>query len=391
MDPVRNPYQPGAGRRPPELAGRDDVLEAFDVLLQRHELGFSERGRVLYGLRGVGKTVLLGELQAMAEQRRWVTAKVEASAGRSILATLAQALHRSLRSATGTFERAKLLTMLQVFRAFSLRLDPDGSYTFGFEVKAASGRADTGDPAVDLPELFAAIGATMRDLGVGALLLIDEMQDVPASELRAINTAVHEMGQGSDPLPLVVVGAGLPSLPEVLAKATSYAERLYEYVSIGALDEASVADALLVPAETLGAAWQPEALRRVYEFSHGYPYLVQTGGKYTWDYAATSPITAEDAEAGLVQARREVDVGLYRARWQRATPLQRQIMAAMADLGADEPVSMTAVASALGRERNELSVPREQLIKKGLVYAPDRGLVAFTIPGMADYARRQPT
>lgn len=390
MDPVRNPYQPGAGRRPPELAGRDEVLEAFGVLLQRHELGFGDRGRVLYGLRGVGKTVLLGEFQAMAEQRRWLTAKVEASAGRSILATLAQALHRSLRSATGTFERAKLLTMLQVFRAFSLRLDPDGSYTFGFEVQAASGRADTGDPTIDLPELFAAIGATMRDLGVGALLLIDEMQDVPEAELRAINTAVHEMGQGPDPLPLVVVGAGLPSLPEVLAKATSYAERLYEYVAIGALDEASAAEALLVPAEALGATWHPDALRRVYEFSHGYPYLVQTGGKYTWDYAATSPITAEDADAGLVQARREVDAGLYRARWQRATPLQRQIMAAMADLGANEPVSMAAVASALGRERNELSVPREQLIKKGLVYAPDRGLVAFTIPGMADYARRQP-
>ena len=228
--------------------------------------------------------------------------------------------------------------MLQVFRAFSLRLDPDGSYTFGFDVHAASGQADTGDPAVDLPELFTAIGTTMRDLGVGALLLIDEMQDVPAAELRAINTAVHEMGQGSDPLPLVVVGAGLPSLPEVLSRATSYAERLYEYVSIGPLDEASAADALIVPAEVLGATWQPDALRRVFEFSHGYPYLVQTGGKYTWDYAATSPITAEDADAGLVQARREVDAGLYRASWQRATPLQRQIMAAMADLAADEPV-----------------------------------------------------
>jgi hypothetical protein len=390
MDPVRNPYQPGAGRRPPELAGRDAELDAFGILLQRYELGVGERGRVLYGLRGVGKTVLLNEFQAMAEERRWVTAKVEAAAGRSILPTLAQALHRSLRSATGRFERGKLLGLLQVFRAFSLRLDPDGSYTFGFDVQVASGQADTGDPAVDLPELFAAIGATMRDLGVGALLLIDEMQDVPEAELRAINTAVHEMGQGADPLPLVVVGAGLPSLAEVLAKATSYAERLYEYVPVGALDEASAHEALVVPAETLGVAWEPEALSRVDDFSHGYPYLIQTGGKYAWDYAATSPITAEDADAGLVQARREVDAGLYRARWQRATPLQRQIMRAMADLSADEPTSMAQVAEMLGRERNELSVPRDQLIKKGLVYAPDRGLIAFTIPGMADYARRQP-
>ena len=300
------------------------------MLLQRYELGVGERGRVLYGLRGVGKTVLLNEFQAMAEARHWVTAKVEASAGRSILPTLAQALHRSLRSATGRFERGKLLGLLQVFRAFSLRMDPDGSYPFGFDV------------------------------------------------------------QGADPLPLVVVGAGLPSLPEVLAKATSYAERLYEYVPIGALDLASTHEALVVPAESLGVSWEPEALSRVDDFSHGYPYLIQTGGKYAWDYAATSPITAEDADAGLVQARREVDAGLYRARWQRATPLQRQIMRAMADLSADEPTSMAQVAEVLGRERNELSVPRDQLIKKGLVYAPDRGLIAFTVPGMADYARRQP-
>ena len=390
MDPVRNPYQPGAGRRPPELAGRDAELAAFEVLLQRFELALGERGRILYGLRGVGKTVLLNEFQAMAEERRWVTAKVEAAAGRSILPTLAQALHRSLRSATGRFERTRLLGLLEVFRAFSLRLDPDGSYTFGFDVTVASGQADTGNPAVDLPELFAAIGATMRDLGVGALLLVDEMQDVPDVELRALNTAVHEMGQGADPLPVVVVGAGLPSLPEVLSKATSYAERLYEYVSIGALDEASAHAALTVPADALGVSWEPEALSRVDAFSHGYPYLIQTGGKYAWDYAARSPITAEDADAGLIQARREVDAGLYRARWLRATPLQRQIMRAMADLSAELPTSMAAVADELGRERNELSVPRDQLIKKGLVYAPDRGLIAFTVPGMAEYARRQP-
>jgi hypothetical protein len=257
-------------------------------------------------------------------------------------------------------------------------------------VQAAAGRADTGDPAVDLPELFVALGTTTRDLSVGTLLLIDEMQDVPDVELRALNSAVHEMGQGANPLPVVVIGAGLPSLPEVLSKATSYAERLYEYVSIGALDRASAHEALTVPATALDVAWEPAALACIDTFSGGYPYLIQTGGKYAWDYAATSPITAEDAEAGLVQARREVDAGLYRARWQRATPLQRQIMRAMADLSDDAPIAMAQVAEVLGRERNELSVPRDQLIKKGLVYAPNRGLIAFTVPGMADYARRQP-
>jgi len=390
MDPVRNPYQPGAGRRPPELAGRAAELDAFDVVMQRCERGLGERGRILYGLRGVGKTVLLNEFQGMAESRRWITAKVEAASGRSVLPSMAQSLHRSLRIASGRFDRARLIGLLQVFRSFTVRVDPTGTYSFGFDVQAASGRADTGDPSVDLPELFAELGATARDLGVGALLLIDEMQDVPETELRALNTAVHEVGQGADPRPVVLVGAGLPSLAEVLSKATSYAERLYEYVAVGPLDQGAAHEALVVPAEALGVHWSAEALDRLDEFSGGYPYFVQTGGKYAWDYAAESPITAADAEAGLVQARREVDAGLYRARWQRATPQQRQIMRAMSDLAADGPVAMAQVADAIGRERNELSVPRDQLIKKGLVYAPERGLIAFTVPGMADYVSRQP-
>ncbi len=390
MDPIRNPYQPGAGRRPPELAGRDGELAAFDILMQRCELGYGERGRILYGLRGVGKTVLLNEFQGMAEQRHWITAKIEAASGRSVLPALAQSLHRSLRIATGRYDRTRIIGLLQVFRSFSVKVDPTGSYAFGFDVAAAPGRADTGDPAIDLPELFAALGYTARTLGVGVLLLVDEMQEAPEAELRALNTAVHELGQGVDPGPVVLVGAGLPSLPEVLSKATSYAERLYEYIEVGALGRAAAHEALVVPAKALGVAWNAEALGRLDHFSHGYPYFIQTGGKYAWDYAAGSPITAADVDAGLVPARREVDSGLYRARWQRATPLQRTIMRAMSDLAGDAAVSMAAVAESIGRERNELSVPRDQLMKKGLIYAPERGLIAFTVPGMADYVTRQP-
>lgn len=390
MDPVRNPYQPGAGRRPPELAGRDSEIAAFDVLLARSELGLGARGRVLYGLRGVGKTVLINEFLGMAEQRRWITAKAEGSTGRSVLPALAQSLHRSLRVTTGRYDRSRMMRLLRVFRSFTVQLDPAGSYTFGFDVAAEPGRADTGDPAIDLPELFAALGSTALELGVGVLLLVDEMQDVPEGELRALNAALHEMGQGSDPRPVVLVGAGLPSLPEVLSKATSYAERLYEYVSVGALDTAAAHEALVIPARALDVEWSPSALAAIDDFAHGYPYFLQTGGKYAWDYAAGSPITAADAEAGLAAARQEVDAGLYRARWLRATPLQRQLMRAMADLGGDGIAAMAQVAERLGRERNVLSVPRDQLIKKGLVYAPERGLLAFTVPGMADYVVRQP-
>lgn len=390
MDPVRNPYQPGAGRRPPELAGRDAQLSAFEVLIRRCESGVGDRGLVLHGLRGVGKTVLLNEFQALGERRDWITVKVEAAGGSSVLPMLAQSLHRSLRASAARYTPNRVLAALRVFRSFSIKVDPTGTYSFGVEVDPLPGHADSGDPTLDLGDLFRQLGQTSRELGVGTLALIDEMQDVPAVELKAINGAAHDIGQGAEPLPVVVCGAGLPSLPEVLSRATSYAERLYEFVAVGPLDAQAARDAITVPSRALGVQWGDDALEVVQQFSAGYPYFLQTAGKYAWDYAARSPIERADVDAGLVAARREIDSGLYRARWQRATPAQRQVMRAMADLTNDEPVAMATVAQATGRPRQELSVPRDQLIKKGLVYAPERGLIAFTVPGMGDYVRRQP-
>lgn len=390
MDPVSNPYQPGAGRRPPQLAGRDVQLAAFDVLIRRCESGVGDRGLVFHGLRGVGKTVLLNEFQAMAERRDWVTVKVEAAGGRSVLPMLVLSLHRSLRASASRFSSKRLLNALRVFRSFSLKIDPAGSYSFGVDIDPLPGNADSGDPVRDLGDLFRQLGTTSRELGIGTLVLIDEMQDVPTGELKALNAAVHDIGQGAEPLPLVLCGAGLPSLPEVLSRATSYSERLYEFVVVGPLDRRAASDAITVPSTALDVTWKPEALGAVLEFSAGYPYFLQAAGKYVWDYAAASPIVRADADAGLVAARREVDSGLYRARWQRATRAQRQVMRAMADHTDDEPVSMAVVAQTVGRSRQELSVPRDQLIKKGLVYAPERGLIAFTVPGIGDYVRRQP-
>jgi hypothetical protein len=389
MDPVTNPYQPGAGRRPPEIAGRDRQIAAFATGLERCELGYGERGVVLSGLRGVGKTVLLNEFASIAERRRWITAKVEASAGRSVLGLLTASLYRSLRATARREGARRVMDLLRVFKAFSLTVDPTGHYTFGVDVEPAVGRADSGDPDVDLIELLEDLGATTRDLGAGTLLLIDEMQDVPAGELATLNSAVHAMGQAAEPLPVQVVGAGLPSLPEILSAATSYAERLYVYVELGRLTTSDAHAALVKPAKDLGVGWEPEALAVVDAFAEGYPYFLQTAGKYAWDYAPASPITADDAEEGLVQARREVDAGLYRVRWQRATAAQRLLMAAVAELGGDAPVLMADVAQQLGKARTQLSVPRDQLIKKGLLYAPERGYVGFTVPGMADYVLRR--
>jgi hypothetical protein len=389
MDPLLNPYQPGAGRRPREIAGRDEQLLAFEVAIERCELGFGERGRILSGLRGVGKTVLLNEFESMAARRGWITAKLEASRGRSVLGLLGQSLYRSLRVTAGREGHQKLLGLLRVFKSFTLNVDPQGSYQFGIEVAPAVGRADTGNADVDLAELLDELGRTTLALGRGALILIDEMQEVAPAELAALNTAFHAVGQGADPLPVLIVGAGLPSLPEVLSTATSYAERLYEYSVLGPLDAQAAHDALTKPAADLEVQWSPAALAVVDNFARGYPYFIQTGGKFGWDYAAGSPITAEDTTAGLAAAQREIDAGLYRVRWQRATPQQRDLMRAVAGLGGDAGATMSAVSAELGKERTKLSVARDQLIKKGLIYAPERGRVAFTVPGMASYVLRQ--
>jgi hypothetical protein len=389
MDPVRNPFAPGAGRRPPELAGRQGAVENIRVLLERSQAGRSDRGRVLHGLRGVGKTVLLNEFVALAQERGWIAALVEARTDRRGAPQLTHALYRALRDATGRHEPGRLRRLLAVFKAFSLKIDPSGTYSFGIEIDPLRGTADSGDLEIDLPELFGELGRTARELGVGAVLLIDEMQELAREDLAALNVAAHSVGQGRDPLPVVVIGAGLPSLPGILADATSYAERLYEYEPVGPLSMEDSEAALVVPARQLDVTWEPAALEAALAAANGYPYFVQTIGKLIWDYAKGPRFDTEDAAVGIEAARAELDAGLYLSRWERATPLQRRLLVAMARFVDREDVAVGEIAADMGRQRRDLSVARDQLIKKGLVYAPDRGRLAFTVPGMADYVLRQ--
>jgi hypothetical protein len=391
MDPVANPYQPGAGRRPPELAGRAAIIEDAQILMRRCQEGLGDRGRILHGLRGVGKTVLLNEFYSLAEQAGWIVAKVEGSPARPQIARyIAQGLHRSLREATGRFDTGRLKRALVVFKSFTVKIDPSGSYSFGIDVDAATGHADTGDLTTDLTDLFTELGRAAADLGVGVMLLIDEMQELSKAELVALNLAAHEVGQGAAPLPVVIIGAGLPSLPAILADATTYAERLFEYHSIGALSPQAATDALVRPAAARGVEWTPEALNVALAASGGYPFALQTCGKFIWDYTRTSPIEADDAQTGIRYAREEMDNGIYLSRWNRATPAQRQILRAMAAHPEGAIIPIANIISALGTTHAGVSVPRDQLIKKGLIYAPERGLIAFTVPGMAEFVRRQP-
>ena len=386
MDPIRNPFAPGAGQRPPELAGRDREVAAFEVVLERVARGRPERSLVLTGLRGVGKTVLLGELRSMAMRRGWGAGKVEARPEAELRRPLSAALHRAIRD-LAVRHRApdRVEQLLGVLKAFALRAAPETAklrdrWQPGIDVPAAQGRADSGDIEIDLVELFTDAAELAADVGTGVALLIDEMQDLQPDDVSALCAACHELSQSG--APMVVVGAGLPHLPAVLSASKSYSERLFRYTRIDRLDRNDADLALTAPVRREGAEITSQALDSLFEVSGGYPYFVQAYGKAAWDAAPTSPITAADVAVAAPEAESELAVGFFGSRYERATPAEREYLQAMAALtgGNDEPVGTASVADQLTRKASSLSPARDSLIKKGLVYSGARGQIAFTVP-----------
>ncbi len=396
MDPVRNPYAPGAGQRPPELAGRDDQLRQFEVTLERVAARRPERSMVLSGLRGVGKTVLLNALRSLAVKRAWGTGKLEARPETGIRLGIAQAVHAAVREVAHRHrDPDRVDAVASVLKAYALRAPPRQRREVRWhppsDVAAARGRADSGDLELDLIELFTDVAELGRDLGVGVALFFDEMQDIAPAELAALCGACHEISQAG--APLVVVGAGLPHLPTALSASKSYAERLFRYVVVDRLAREAADRALLVPASTEGADYDRAALAALYRLTDGYPYFVQAYGKATWDVAPGSPIRESDVLEAAPQAADELAVGFFGSRYERASPAERDYMRAMADVGADGSdgaVATAQVAGILERRPQSLSPARDGLIKKGLVYAAERGSVAFTVPHFGAYLRRQP-
>jgi hypothetical protein len=390
---VRNPYAPGAGQRPPELAGRDREIQQFEVVLERVARARPERSMVLTGLRGVGKTVLLNTFRSMALQKLWGTGKLEARPDQSIRRPVASALHMAVRELAPRHRAPdRIDDFLGVLKAFALR-DPKApkgatSMSLGIDVPATRGRADSGDLEVDLTELFTDAASVAADLGVGIALFVDEMQDIPAADVSALCAACHELSQVGGPL--IVVGAGLPHLPSVLSASKSYSERLFRYARIDRLDRGAADQALIAPAEREDVIFKQDALDALYAAADGYPYFVQAYGKVTWDVAATSPVTAADVAVAAPEAEGELAVGFFGSRYERATPAEREYMRAMAAIG-DEPVPTSAVADELGRKPSSLSPSRDGLIKKGLIYSSERGLIAFTVPHFGKFLRAQPT
>ena len=389
MDPIRNPYAPGAGQRPPELAGRSAQLTAFDVVLERVAHGRPERSIVLTGLRGVGKTVLLNALRSAAVRRAWGTGKLEARPDQGLRRALSSALHQAVRE-LGHPDPGSVTHVLGVVRSFAERDAGTNArlrdrWHPGIDAPSVRGRADSGDIEIDLVELFTEVAGLAADVGTGVAILIDEMQDLRPDDVSALCAACHELSQSR--APLVVVGAGLPHLPAVLSASKSYSERLFRYARIGQLDRKDADFALLAPAEREDATFDADALDALFEASGGYPYFVQAYGKAAWDAAVRSPITAADVKMAAPEAEAELAVGFFGSRYERATPAEREYLRGMAELteGRDEPVNTSSVADHLQRRASSLSPARDSLLKKGLVFSAQRGQIAFTVPHFGRY------
>jgi hypothetical protein len=394
VDPIRNPYAPGAGQRPPELAGRDEQLAAFDVVLERVARGRPERSLVLTGLRGVGKTVLLNALRSAAVRRQWGTGKLEARPDQGLRRPLSGALHQAVRE-LGHRDADSVDHVLGVIKAFAQRDAGPAArlkdqWSPGIDVPAVRGRADSGDIEIDLVELFTDLGGLAADKGKGVAIFIDEMQDLGPDDVSALCAACHEISQSG--LPVIVVGAGLPHLPAVLSASKSYSERLFRYQRIDRLTREAADLALTVPAEDEDACYEAAALEAMYAATGGYPYFIQAYGKAVWDRAPRSPITAADVAVAAPEADAELAVGFFGSRYERATPGERDYLRAMADVAgtdADAPdaVPTADVAAALGKKPQSLSPARDSLLKKGLIYSGERGRIAFTVPHFGRYLR----
>lgn len=388
MDPVRNPYSPGAGRPPAALVGRDRQIDGWGVALDRITAGRTAQPVALYGLRGVGKTVLLSLFTRNARDHEWITAQVEAGAGKPLRETLGEALHAPLADLARSSAGKRLLKGLKTALSFKASYDSGGTWSFGLDLaESTGGGADTGMLETDLTKLVRDLSEAAREEGVGLAILIDEAQELTKAELTAVCATAHVAGQGGWPFMLAL--AGLPSLPRVLAEAKSYAERRFVFERIEHLNEVLAREALVEPAAAEGAVWDEDAATLIVRETSGYPYFLQQFGQETWNEAAGPGLTLADARVGAARGRAALDDGFFRARWDRATRAEQQYLRAIAG-DADAGSNSGEVARRLGRGPNSLGPARASLISKGLIYAPEHGVVAFTVPGMAGFIQRQP-
>jgi hypothetical protein len=387
VNPVTNPYSPGAGSPPPELAGRDDLRERVRIALQRIRAGRPSKSVLMVGLRGVGKTVLLEQLARDAEAAGLHTMRVEAPEERSLPALLAPELRKALIRLSRV-ERARDLASrgLRGLAGFvgALKVHYD-DIQVGLDFEPEPGLADAGDLEHDLQALLGAAGSAAAAAGTALILLVDELQYVPEVELAALVTALHRVNQSQ--LPVVLVGAGLPQLRGRTGRAKSYAERMFDFPEVGSLPVEDARRALANPARAEGVVFEPEALDRIVEETRGYPYFLQEWGKHAWDAAQRSPITEADVESASASAVASLDESFFRVRFDRLTPSEKRYLRAMAGLGPG-PHRSGDIAEALDRKVTSLGFVRAKLIEKGMVWSPSHGDTAFTVPLFDEFMRR---
>ena len=387
MDPIKNPFSPGAGSPPPELAGRAPVLEQARILLGRVMIGKSEKSLMLTGLRGVGKTVLLNEVRRMAQESGYRTVLVEAHEEKALgplIAAPLKAVFFDLDRIAQTGDRVK--RGLRVLRSFLGGLKVKlGELEIGLDIDPETGAADSGDIEIDLPNVFEALGEAAKEKMTAVAILIDEIQYLSQKELGAIIMAMHRMQQRQ--LPVVLLGAGLPVLPGLAGESKSYAERLFAFPDIGALSEADSNQAISEPAIQGGVTLTAAALTETYRLTKGYPYFIQEWGYQMWNLAVSSPIDLELVQSAADSVVRRLDQNFFRVRFDRLTPGEKNFLRAMAQLGSGA-IRSGDIANCLGVKVNSIGPVRSKLIKKGMIYSPAHGDMAFTVPLFDEFMKR---
>ncbi|WP_319519231.1 ATP-binding protein [uncultured Martelella sp.] len=386
MDPYRNPFAPGAGSRPPELAGRDDILSEARIACGRAVRSRNARSMMLLGLRGTGKTVLLSEIAKIADSEGLIVSKIEAPEGENLPRLIYPEMKKVLRSLSGT-EAAKHIANrgLRGLRNFAAIFKIEIA---GIEVgvEPEPGLADSGDLQHDIPALFEMIGKAAQAAGRGWILLIDEVQYLSEKDLSALIVAIHRMSQ--DGLPVVMIGAGLPQVARLAGEAKSYAERLFQYPEVDALDPAAAAIAIENPIKEEGAKIAPGALDTIVAKTQGYPFFIQEWASAAWNTAEGPEISVADVDISYAATISSLDQGFFRVRIDRLTKAEVQFVKAMSDLG-DGPYAMADIATSMDRTQKSLGPTRAKVISKGMIYSTDHGYLDFTVPLFADFMRRQ--
>lgn len=387
MDPRTNPYAPGAGTLPPELAGRDEIIERASIALDRFRSGFSARSLLLVGLRGVGKTVLLTRLAQQAEAEGFITVPMEAPEKHSLPALLIPPLRTALLkldriAATGERVKKALRALGGFVTAMKVKYQ---DVEFGVDLGSEPGIADSGDLEHDLIDLFTIIGRAAKEKNTAVVLFIDELQYVAEDHFASLITALHKCAQNQ--LPVALIGAGLPQLVGQAGRAKSYAERLFEYPEIGPLTKSEAKKALVAPAEKQNVKYEEGALAEILLQTKAYPYFLQEWGKHSWSCAKASPITRQDAISATDLAISELDASFFRVRFDRLTPTEKKYLRAMAELGGG-PHRSGDIAHLLKKEVQTVAPIRATLIRKGMIYSPSHGDNSFTVPLFDGYMKR---